>query len=260
MKILCLHGRGQNALSFKADLEPIITEAQIQSPDLSFVFADELTFGTSHTADSFDSQHGSPNTSDIRQAHEWLGKKIEVDGPFDGVIAFCHGAAIVSSYLVHQQWYRPEQGTPFHFAVFFSGSIPLETLKDLGVPVEAAERIIAETKEQRQRGLGPLPSHVSKMRRALFNSDDCFGLNLNKVPRELRLRIPTVHVWGEDDPDFPSAVQLVGLCEPYIQKIHTHARAHCMPSGLEETGELSRSLLWVASRARWPGRAQMSQE
>lgn len=195
--------------------------------------------------------------ADIYKAHEWLTTKLEVDGPYDGVIGFSQGAALISSYLLYHQWYDYEHSPPFRFATFISGSISLAVLKDLGVPVpRAAERVVGETKIRRQENLGPLPLHVSLARQAMFNSDDCFGLNLNKVPLELKIRIPTVHIWGTKDPGFPTSIHLAGLCDPYIRKIYTHDGAHEVPQGKEDAEQLSQLVLWCMQQAIWPGNLQ----
>lgn len=188
------------------------------------------------------------------KAHEWLQRKLHGDGPYDGVIGYAQGAAVVSSYLLYQQWYDHEHGPPFRFATFISGGISLAVLKDLGVPVpRAAEQIVEEAGLRCEAHLQPLPSHISLARQAIFNSDDCFGLNLNRVPRELKIRIPTVHIWGMNDPDFPTSIHLAGLCDPYIRKIYRHDGGHEVPQKPEDTQELGQLVLWCMQRAIWPG-------
>jgi hypothetical protein len=192
--------------------------------------------------------------ADISKAHEWLTTKLEADGPYDGVIGFSQGATLVSSYLLYDQWYGCEDDPPFRFAAFISGSISLAVLKVLGTPIpKAADRVVEETEARRQGNLGPSPLHVSLARQAMFNSDDCFGLNLNKMPPELKIRIPTVHVWGTKDPSFPTSTHLAGLCDPYIRKIHIHGSGHEVPQGIEDTQALGQLVLWCMQRAIWPG-------
>lgn len=141
--------------------------------------------------------------------------------------------------------------------MFISGSIPLKALRDLGVPVSnAAESVVAEAELQRDRGLGPSASHTADARRAVFNSDDCFGLNLNSIPLELKIRMPTVHVWGEQDPMFPTSVQLAGLCDPYIRKIHVHGGKCEVPRDGKDVVELASLLEWCIRCATWPGQKQ----
>lgn len=195
---------------------------------------------------------------DVRTAHEWLEKKLDHENPYDGVLAFSQSAALVSSFLLYRQWYDHELPPPFRFAIWISGNVPLEVLKDLGVPVsKEADGVVAQARLQRGQGLGPSPAHTAKARRAVWNSDDCFGLNLNRLPLELKIRIPTVHVWGEKDPMFPGSVHLAGLCDPYIKKIHVHQGAHEVPRDGKDVTELASLVEWSIHRATWPGQTQL---
>ncbi|KAI8623317.1 serine hydrolase FSH [Xylariaceae sp. FL1651] len=260
MRILCLHGRNQSGRIFEAHLEPAIKVFQGSESRVSFDFTDGPICCAELSADGQPvyNFYAAPVIAEIRNAHEWLARKLDVDGPYDGVIAFSQGAALVSSYLLYQQWYEHEQAPPFKFAGFMSGSIPLDVLKSLGAQVSrAAERVVEETELRRQGVLGPLPSHVSRARLAIFNSDDCFGLNLNKMPLELKIRVPTIHVWGQRDPEFPASIHLAGLCDPYIRKMHTHGDAHEVPQGVEDVSQLAQLILWCMQRAVWPGQSQI---
>ncbi|XXG98849.1 Serine/threonine-protein kinase [Hypoxylon texense] len=247
MKILCLHGVGQNAKIFQSELAPFLSKLRQLNVDLSFDFVDV----------PHQKFYETGAVKDIRTADEWLEKKLDHGNPYDGVLAFSQSAALVSSFLLYRQWYDHELPPPFKFAIWISGSVPLQVLKDLGVPVPEAEGVVAQATLQRDRGLGPSLAHAAKARRAVFDSDDCFGLNLNKIPLELKIRIPTVHVWGEKDPLFPGSVHLAGLCDPYIRKIHVHQGAHEFPRDGTELTELASLVEWCVHRATWPGQTQL---
>ncbi|KAI3336246.1 serine hydrolase FSH [Ustulina deusta] len=256
MKILCLHGRNQSGQFFQTQLDAVIRVVESAEAKVSFDFANAPIQCARPSSDGravykfFDASI----LTEICMAREWLTRKLTADGPYDGVIGFSQGATLVSSYLLYHQWYGYEDSTPFKFAMFISGGLSLAVLKDLGVPVPiAAERLVEETELRRQADLGPLLPHVSSARQAIFNSDDCFGLNLNRVPRELKIRIPTIHIWGMDDPGFPTSIHLAGLCDPYIRKIYTHSGPHEVPQGTEDTQQLGQGLLWCMQRTIWPG-------
>ncbi|KAI1422386.1 serine hydrolase FSH [Xylaria sp. FL1777] len=256
MRILCLHGRDQSGQILQTQLGAVIRVIESTETKVSFDFADAPIHSARSSSDGravyrfFDDSTGP----EICTAKEWLARKLTVDGPYDGVIGFSQGATLVSSYLLYYQWHGYDDSTPFKFAVFISGGVSLAVLKDLGVPIPiAAERVVEEIELRRQADMGPSLPHVSLARQATFNSDDCFGLNLNRVPLELKIRIPTIHVWGLDDPGFPTSIHLVGLCDPYIRKIYTHDGAHEVPQGTEDTQELGQLLLWCMQRAIWPG-------
>ncbi|KAI1075538.1 serine hydrolase FSH [Whalleya microplaca] len=265
MRILCLHGADSSGRIFQSELASTLSILQHSIANLSFDFADGPLQSSAHATgnSSQDNQsrykfYEALEVKDIRKAHKWLTTKLLQSGPYDGVIAFSHGAVLVSSYLLYQQWYEHESLPPFRFAAFISGNVSLKVLKDLGVTIpDKAERVVAEAEVQYLQGLGPLLAHATRARRAVFDSDDCFGLNLNSIPLELKIRIPTVHVWGERDPMLPASVQLAGLCDPYIRKIHIHSGAHEVPLNEEPPDELAAMLEWCAQRATWPGQTQV---
>ncbi|KAI1099775.1 serine hydrolase FSH [Jackrogersella minutella] len=265
MKILCLHEDGQNRNTFKSSLAPLLQKLNTLNTELLFDFANgPLEYSGIPAKDSLPDEstqykfYETEEAKNIHKASEWLATKLDRDGPYDGVIASSQGAALVSSFLLYRQWYDHELPPAFKFAVFVSGSIVLKVLNDLGVPVSnEAEEVVAQAKLRHAQALGPSPVHTAKARRAVFNSDDCFGLNLNRVPLELKIRIPTVHVWGENDALFPTSVQLAGFCDPYIRKIYTHQGAHVVPQGEEEVDELASLIDWCIHRAAWPGQTQL---
>ncbi|KAI8962920.1 serine hydrolase FSH [Daldinia sp. FL1419] len=263
MRILCLHDDGQNENILKSELAPLLSNLQQSNLTLAFEFLNgPLQCLGSPKGDSSELYRYKffevEEVGDIRKAGDWLVRKLDHDGPYDGILAISQGAAVVSSFLLYRQWYDHELPAPFRFAIFINGGIPLKILKDLGVPVSnEAVNVVAEAKLQRERGLDPLPAHITKARRAVFNSDDCFGLNLNKIPLELKIRIPTVHVWGGNNPLFSTSVQLTGLCDPYIRKIQVHKGSHEIPRDEEELSELVSLIEWCIQRATWPGQAQI---
>ncbi|KAI0172139.1 hypothetical protein GGR52DRAFT_591861 [Hypoxylon sp. FL1284] len=195
------------------------------------------------------------DVKDIRAAHKWLEKKLGDAGPYDGVLAYSQSVALVSSFLLYRQWYEQERPPAFKFAIWLSGGVPLAALRDLGAPVPAAALdAVARARAQHEGGLGPWPAHAARARRAVVDSDDCFGLDLNRVPLELKIRIPTLHAWGRADPLLPSAVHLVGLCDSYIKKTLVHRGAReTLPGDPDELEEMAELVGWCVRCASWPG-------
>ncbi|KAI0139963.1 serine hydrolase FSH [Hypoxylon sp. NC0597] len=262
MRILCVHGDGQDREIYQSDLAPLLSKLRNLITEASFDFIDGLSHQHSDPLAKDvrlqelhqNTLSGTGEVEEIRKAGERLAKKLDRDGPYDGVLAFSRGAALVSSFLLYRQWYDHELPPAFKFAIFISGNIPLKSLRDLGVPAsKEAEDVVTQAKLRYEEGLGPLPAHATKARRAVFNSDDCFGLNLNRIPLELKIRIPTVHIWGEEDPLLPTSIQLAGFCDPYIRKIFTHPGRHEIPCEEKELTEISSLIEWCIQRASWPG-------
>ncbi|KAI1826071.1 serine hydrolase FSH [Xylaria intraflava] len=257
MNILCLHGRNQSGKVFETQLAAPIQAMRDEESSVSFDFADGPIWSPETPVDKQATYKffENSNAAAISKAHEWLGKKLESDGPYDGVIGFSDGATLVSSYLQHRQWYSDEESQPFKFAIFISAGVSLSVLGDLGAC--AAIRVVQEAELRCRDGLSPLPAHASQKERAMYDSDHCFGLNLNRVPREFKIRIPTVHVWGTKDPCFPAYIHLVGLCDPYIRQVYQHHDAHEVPQKREDTDRLGPLFVWCMRRAVWPGQSQV---
>lgn len=287
MKILCLHGKGTSGRIFKSQIgisripnRPVSTPFLIKdtasfrlkleesNPDFIFDFVDgpQPSTPAPDTPLFYDPPHYTfyegTDIKGIREAHDWLKGILQRNGPYDGVLMFSQGCALVVSYMMYQQWFEPEAPPPFKFAMFICGGIPITVLKDLGVSVsKEVEELDRETKRQLRekttaqvtRDRWQLTDYASMVRRAQFNSDDCFGLNLNKIPLELKIRIPTVHVFGRKDPRLPASIQLAGVCDPYIRKVYDHGGGHEIPRNREVSDELAQLLAWAADRGAWPG-------
>ncbi|KAK9417673.1 hypothetical protein SUNI508_01430 [Seiridium unicorne] len=270
MKILCLHGKGTSGWIFKSQTSSLRRKLEEISPDLTcefdFVDGPQPSAPAPDTPLFYDPPHYAfyegTDVKAIRKAREWLGEILEQRGPYDGALLFSQGCALVSSYMLYQQWYEPEAPPPFRFALFMCGGVPITALKDLGVPVskevedldEATKRqLVEKTTCEITRDRWQLTDYATVVRRAQFDSDNCFGLNLNRIPPELKIRIPTAHVYGRKDPRLPASVQLAGLCDPYIRKVYDHGGGHELPRNREVSEELAHLLLWCIQRGAWPG-------
>ncbi|KAI1871890.1 hypothetical protein JX265_005876 [Neoarthrinium moseri] len=270
MKILCLHGKGTSGRIFKSQTTSLRRKLEERDPKTTFEF--DFVDGPQPSAPApdtplfYDPPHYAfyegTEIKAIRAAHEWLSRVVEQRGPYDGALLFSQGCALVSSYMLYQQWYEPDSPPPFKFAMFICGGVPITVLKDLGVPVSKdVEELDLATKRQLldkttckiTRDRWQLTDYASVVRRAQFDSDDCFGLNLNVIPPELKIRIPTVHVYGRKDPRLPASVQLAGLCDPYIRKVYDQGGGHEIPRSKEVSEELALLMEWCAHRGTWPG-------
>lgn len=61
----------------------------------------------------------------MNRALDQLRTFIELEGPFDGVIAYSHGAAFAATYIIQQARAEPPT-VPFKCAVFFSAAPPAD--------------------------------------------------------------------------------------------------------------------------------------
>lgn len=203
------------------------------------------------------------DTKSIRASHDWLKAKLDCDGPYDGALGFSQGCAVVSSYLLYHQRHHPELPLPLKFAMFICGGIPLQVLEDLDVSVsEQAKQVDQRTKNQLfEKTSGGITAdrwqhseHAAEVSIAINDSRNVFGLDLSKMGEELKIKIPTVHVFGENDPRCPASIQLAHLCHPYARKLYNHKGGHEIPRNKEVSEELAKLLQWCANRATFPGK------
>ncbi|KAH6660907.1 serine hydrolase FSH [Truncatella angustata] len=274
MKILCLHGKGTSGQIFQSQTVSLRRRFEELNPGLTLEF--DFVDGPQHSTPAPDTPlfysppyyafYEGTDIKAIRKAHDWLSSVLQRQGPYDGALLFSQGCALVSSYILYQQWFEPESPPPFKFVMFMCGGIPITALKDLGVPVsKEVEELDQATKRQLSekttyditRDRWQLTDYASVARRAQFDSDDCFGLNLNKIPLELKIRIPTVHVYGRKDPRLPASVQLAGLCDPYIRQVYDHGGGHELPKSKEVSEALAQLLQWCIHRGQWPGQESL---
>jgi predicted esterase len=87
------------------------------APELRQFFPSEDAYFNYFELDSVES---------MSRALDHLEKFLELEGPYDGVIAFSQGACLVATYLIQQKLRHPQKPLPFKCAIFFSGAIPLD--------------------------------------------------------------------------------------------------------------------------------------
>jgi hypothetical protein len=82
--------------------------------------------------------HKDYDPRSVEKVHEYLQSVLEEDGPYDGIIGFSEGAALVASYLLARE-YRATLGEviddPEHdikLAVFFNGVKPYSPSEQIG--------------------------------------------------------------------------------------------------------------------------------
>lgn len=64
----------------------------------------------------------------MRTALTQLSAYVDLEGPYDGVLAYSHGASFVATYIIQQAQLHPTSPPPFKCAVFLSGGIPVDPL------------------------------------------------------------------------------------------------------------------------------------
>ncbi|KAH6856478.1 serine hydrolase FSH [Chaetomium sp. MPI-CAGE-AT-0009] len=258
IRVLGLHGMGTSGGIFKTQTATFRSKLP---PNFTFEFLD-APFSTAPAPATdvfFTSNHltwwESPTADHIRRAHAFLDSYLEQHGPFDMLMGFSQGCALIGSYLLYHARGTGGTGTggggrgppPFKAAVFICGGMPLPALADLGIDVShSAERLsqmtsdllrqrtgslaaMAENPELIQHGVGMWDKVADLLHdpEEVPDREDVFGLDFTAMPPDLRIRIPTVHISGAKDPRWPASWQLAYFCDK--RKMYDHGGGHVIP-------------------------------
>ncbi|RPA82085.1 hypothetical protein BJ508DRAFT_414343 [Ascobolus immersus RN42] len=278
-RILCLHGRGTSGQIFKSQTASFRYKLDPTSTTYTFDFLDaphqcppgpdiKLFYSPPYyTFYPFDPVSSHSSITDIRACHAWLDGIFSSREPYDGVMCFSQGCAVISSYLLYRNWERPGEQVPFKWAMFICGGCPLNVLDDLGIDVgkkaweidEAtrlglAEKVAAleaslETGEDRWATPASTTGSAKGVLEGLdpdaeVNPRDVCGLDTTKLG-DMRITIPTVHVYGGRDPRWPASLQLAYLCDGGVRKVWNHGGGHDVPRGKEVSETLAGLVEWV---------------
>jgi pimeloyl-ACP methyl ester carboxylesterase len=185
---------------------------------------------------------------------------------------FSQGCSLTSSLLLYQQAQQPSQPPLFKVAIFICGGVPLDVVEELGVNVTQEARdwdssskaqlearassaaILREGRERWGAGFDSLESvpSSSSSEAATTAPTNIFGIDFSLVKPELRIRIPTVHVYGARDPRFPASVTLAHFCDSSMRRTFDHGAGHEIPRARPVSERLAELLEWAAMMAdRW---------
>ncbi|AEO66741.1 9a741081-77ae-4704-b6ff-5111685aea1d [Thermothielavioides terrestris] len=261
IRILGLHGMGTSAEIFKSQTSAFRSKLP---PHFTFVFIDapfpcapapgaEVLF----TKRAYYAWWKDQTPNAIKLSHLAVTDYIERHGPFDILMGFSQGCALISSYLLYHARETPDKPLPFQAAVFICGGVPLPALEDLGVDVTQRARDINEKTARGlrkkalylfdyaanpnliERGVG-LWDDVSDLVHKpdqMPDETDVFGLDFTTMPKDLRIKIPTVHVYGAKDPRWPASLQLAHFCDQ--RKLYDHGGGHEIPRTSEVSSKIA---------------------
>ena len=253
MRILGLHGHGTSAYifasqtaAFRNKLPPHYTFDFIDAPhESSPAPGINVLFNSSHYT-----WYPVPGTiNSIRASHVWLEDYIEAHGPYDAVICFSQGCSVIASYLLYHALEAPSASLPFKAAIFICGGIPLNVLENLGVPVPDRAHEVNDLSGKLLKAtagaLNDWAANLDKIKPGvglwdnvegllhdparLPDETDVFGLDFSRIPANLRIKIPTVNVYGAKDPRWPSSLQLAHFCAKEKTKFYDHGGGHDIP-------------------------------
>jgi hypothetical protein len=252
-----LHGHATSALIFKAQTAPFRTNLD---KSFSFDFVDgpypcAVPRGLSLVISSAYTWMKTFDTAGVRDAVGWLTEYIEKNGPYDCICCFSKASVVVAAMLMYgaretdeAARERFERIAPKSL-VFINGSIEYDFLQDLGFPISAEAR---QKRSKTEQMVHSRTEGVSKLSRTLVRPgagqglwddtskllhnpsklpppNDCFGVDFGKMPQDLVINMPTVHIVGAKDPIWPSGVQLAYLCDADKRSFYDHRGGHDLP-------------------------------
>ncbi|PYI07706.1 hypothetical protein BO78DRAFT_312691 [Aspergillus sclerotiicarbonarius CBS 121057] len=278
MKILCLHGHGTGAdilryqlSGLRRDADPswefhfLSGEVECPAPaDIPSVFPGPYYCWTrSFDADTIDAAHGL------------IDEAIEEHGPFDGVLGFSQGAAIMTSFMLEHATAHPNQAPPFQFAIFCSVTPPCSADQTycqslLGsLSSQDQQRLRSGQSDQIVQLPDPVRSvmdefvKVIKSAKSITGESTTYFLDrpLHLIPCPLhpdlvpaRLPIPSLHLRGKQDlPGLADCGMLVeSFCESSIRKTIWHSAGHDIPRSGAEVKQILAAMEWIVAQSQLP--------
>ena len=84
-----------------------------------------------------------------------------------------------------------------------------------------------------------------------LDRSDVFGLDFtkNRKNQDVKIRIPTVHIYGSRDPRFPAGIQLTQFCERSLRQCYDHRGGHEIPRSKKASEKIAELVEWSAAMA-----------
>jgi pimeloyl-ACP methyl ester carboxylesterase len=209
----------------------------------------------------------------ITRAVEYLQDVLDEEGPFDGIFGFSQGAALTLSYFYQQQ----AAGEPIavKFACFFSAALPCSPDADMGLEVvsklQALEYDITDRARREGKGLtmeeqefvdvlqGTVVDASANDPTFPWTDMDVYRYGeCDAVPRVMcsslvaqKIRIPTVHAWGQNDFEYMIKMAEVArsICDDSMLKTVLHTGLHDIPKRQTEIKGVLRAIDWAMTQA-----------
>jgi hypothetical protein len=182
---------------------------------------------------------------------------MEENGPYDALCCFSQGCALAFSFLLYHARENPDEPLPFKSVVFICGGIPFPVLEDLGLEVsqrahEVNDKTVVVMK-QKAASLAHMAANLDQIKLGVGLWDDTsdlihdptvmpeekdvFGIDFTAVPDDMRVKIPTVHIYGAKDPRWPSSIQLAYFCQD--RKTYDHGGGHDIPRSTDVSEKIA---------------------
>ncbi|KAK1702954.1 serine hydrolase FSH [Colletotrichum lupini] len=255
-RILCLHGMGINSQIFASQTESF---RSLLPSDYDFTFVDGPTT-CKPEADIAKVYPGpylcwyrTPTTESVTAAHRHVKSIMAEKGPFDGIMGFSQGAAVAVSMILRHQLETPSTPPLFKFAILIGSPLPfshslmygIDTRDYFGVSCNVDCSILA-----RYNRPNKVPTYLITPDRYLKDDDDedfhrteeacqqptaaMFYQMFHSTSDEVRMDIPTVHIFGRRDPWYLHSKDVLELACAERASVLEHCYGHEVPRHLSE--------------------------
>lgn len=182
-------------------------------------------------------------------------------------MCFSQGCSMAGSLLLYNQSLSPGAPPLFKAAIFICGGVPLDALASLGVDVTdeareldqsskialqqraSSEAILRDGYDRWGAGFDPFSANMGT------DSDEkkmVFGIDVARIPKEMKIPIPTAHVYGAKDPRFPASVTLAQFCDGAVRRTFDHGGGHEIPRTRDVSETIAELVEWCSLMAeRW---------
>lgn len=280
MRILCLHGGGTSAEIFRSQTSAVRwkldeSEYQFDFLDAPYPWKPGPGVGPFFEGPYF-SWWEEWNEPGVKKAVDRLLEYLnEQSQPYDALMGFSQGCHLIASTIMYHQAQHPGVPLPFKGAIFLCGGAPLYVLENWLNVSDKAKRIIKESGDALSDVRAQTPIKVKKMLEtgersnmwdmptALWDGknqtigpswdpptsdkNDVFGLDVSNLPDNVKMNLPTFHVYGHKDPMCTASLHLANLCAGDKRQIYDHGGGHDIPrpswvsediaSGIRKVGE-----------------------
>ncbi|UQC81181.1 menadione-induced gene-4 [Colletotrichum lupini] len=199
------------------------------------------------------SDHLTPTTESVTAAHRHVKSIMAEKGPFDGIMGFSQGAAVAVSMILRHQLETPSTPPLFKFAILIGSPLPfshslmygIDTRDYFGVSCNVDCSILA-----RYNRPNKVPTYLITPDRYLKDDDDedfhrteeacqqptaaMFYQMFHSTSDEVRMDIPTVHIFGRRDPWYLHSKDVLELACAERASVLEHCYGHEVPRHLSE--------------------------
>ncbi|KAK4207722.1 serine hydrolase FSH [Rhypophila decipiens] len=273
-RILCLHGLGSNSAILESQLQPFRSQLP---PSWEFEFLDGETTSRPFldVGKTFPGPYlcyyDAPTPEKVQAAVDLVMDAVEEDGPFDAVLGFSYGASLAVTVIAAAAEKSPNKLPPFKSAILFNsitpyrlGSGPLHITHDLSIPgkgaVVSAYRDDYTAAQNEKYDIWNDPEADSTVQEMKMRQTEPRGTITDKGTTALllgyyapihgiRVRVPTLHVHGENDAFYTQSKRVVDLCDPAPgRKVISHSGGHHFPKDTATMAKVVNAIEWVVER------------